>query len=500
MSFFWRRDYPVFSLEAGIMLLMAAILGGILVLLLGRINTTLGALLSGLLSVLVLVLQFDLRLEFLLPLAVVMALLSWRMKDRFYLNAMPVLIVLIVAAWLDSGVMPGDRTTTAEAKSDLPPVVHIVLDAFIGLEGLPEHSATPVIRQDLVDFFYRWGFQVFPEAYSRFATTGDSMYTGFNFRHDGASQYFQELSFRRGHTMQDNAWFDRFAGLGYRFNIYQTEFLDFCGTHASQTDNCWTYQQPNVPSVAHMPGAWQRARALTGVLLDQSWMYRPLIPHLFVSGRTPIGVHNPEVFSRLSGGITEASNGTLHFAHVLLPHGPFTFEPDCSVNYSGADIHRSAGGEHEPLQPDSVYAYRNLNYFKQIQCAIGSLEQLFGAMRDSGAFDRSLIILQGDHGSLIAPRPPNTLNAGNLTSEDFKAHYSTLFALRSPAGTYSVDERNLSLATLLETLAWNIDAVLNKQVELLELPQGHDPELTSSHVFLSGSDPAQRVDVDIFED
>lgn len=501
LSFLWRRDYPLWSVETGLLLLLVILAAAVIAVVLTYVRPRLRNLFAALLIALVFTLQFDLKLEWLAPVLAGLLMAAWFLRSDFFRAAGPVLLVLVAGAWLDSrtGQVAGQDQFAVEENRELPPVLHIVLDAFVGLDGLPPYEASLVIQQDLAYFFRSFGFTVYPRAYSRFATTGDSLYAAFNFRHDGASEYLKEVSFRRGHAMQTNAYLDPLARSGYRFRMYQTDFLDFCATHPQATERCWNYSQPNVASIPKVPGAWQRTRMLAGVLLGQSGLLRHVMSRTGWLQGLNIAVHDPRVFDILAKEVLADPGGKLFFAHVLLPHGPFAFAPDCSISYAANPLVRTSGYKNEPPMPERVYEARNMLYFQQIQCALTSLESLFLGMRSAGVYDDFIIVLHGDHGSLIGQHPPNVLNRNRLTADDYRAHFSTLFAVRMPGGEFHVADDTLPLGTLLEALSRQLadqgvspDVTLDEQVSRLQ-------EKSAPYIYLSGSNPGLRVDIDIFE-
>ena len=94
--------------------------------------------------------------------------------------------------------------------------------------------------------------------------------------------------------------------------------------------------------------------------------------------------------------------------------------------------------------------YRTLRYFEQADCALLTLRQLFEEMKSRDIFDRAYIVLHGDHGSQVSKNYPAVQNIETLTVDDYRAHYSTLFAVKSPFGEFELDPRALPISTLLE--------------------------------------------------
>ena len=214
-----------------------------------------------------------------------------------------------------------------------------------------------------------------------------------------------------------------------------------------------------------------------------------------------MAVHDPRVFGALREDILSEPNGHLFFAHVLLPHPPFAFLHDCSVSYQSDRLYRSSAFSNEHDLNDSVYEVRNNLYFEQMDCALLSLRQIFYELQKNSVFERSIIVIHGDHGSLIANVLPRVQNLDKLTTEHYRAHYSTLFAVRFPQTEFSVDDRALPLNALMEGYSRSIQQYVTKGSTSGSI-SGSVPVDTSdleSYVYLLGSIPMQRVEIDIFE-
>jgi hypothetical protein len=65
-----------------------------------------------------------------------------------------------------------------------------------------------------------------------------------------------------------------------------------------------------------------------------------------------------------------------------------------------------------------------------------------------------------------------------LNGEDYRAHYSTLFAVKRPFGQFELDPRALPIATLLEEFSKT----------LAKTEQGQNIEVSSQNVLTNGED------------
>ena len=89
--------------------------------------------------------------------------IAWLFRSNFELYTLPILLTLIVGAYLDSfednGYVHSDGKPTS-INSELPPVIHILLDGFIGADGLPPYPASEILRDEIKEFFEIYNFQI----------------------------------------------------------------------------------------------------------------------------------------------------------------------------------------------------------------------------------------------------------------------------------------------------------------------------------------------------
>ena len=503
LSFLWRRSYDVLTPETGILFLAILTFSAFASILVWKAPQPARSLWLVLLTCLALMVQFNLRVAGLALCGLLGLLLALRVKDSYHRYGIPVLLALIAGAYFDAVRQQSSNATVRHPVSQdagLPPVVHIMLDAFIGTEGLPPYPATGILKDSINSFFEKYGFRVFSRAYTRYVSTGNSVYSGFNFRHDNYSQYAQEVLNKQEHHLKPNALFDAVVDAGYGLNIFQTEFIDFCENNKDSLEICWSYQQPNVSAVPEFSSLALKVRMLYGVLFSQSSLLKEKLRSRGWIHNWHIPYHDPRLFQRLSEGLSNEPGGKYFFSHLLLPHGPYSYQHDCSINMDSPVWARHPGFEDEGILSPEIYEIRYMQYFEQVDCALSSLGQVFDEMQNSGWFDESIIVLHGDHGSLIAEHLPDLRLQESLTSADYRAHYSTLFAIKLPGGKFELDRRVLPLSLLLEEFARTVQL----QSSTGNAPQTFmsdttvSPEKLNPYVYLLSGPALHRVDIDIF--
>ena len=269
-------------------------------------------------------------------------------------------------------------------------------------------------------------------------------------------------------------------------------------------DRCWQYEQPNIVTIKDAESVYLRATMLARVLIDQSTVLTVLVASKGWSWFLDkgIAVHDPRVFTRLKSDLINKAGGRFYFANVLLPHGPYVFKADCSISYDSPVWAMHANIKNEPVISDEIIEIRLMKYFEQVYCALNSLSQLFEDMKTNGIFEKSIILLHGDHGSRIGKYRAKYENIGQLTASDYRSDFSTLFAVKIPGQGGRVDNRVLSLSLLLETFSNAVkEIVANNETPVRfsqKLPD--EPEKVGSYVYLLGAHPRTRVNINIFED
>jgi len=128
-------------------------------------------------------------------------------------------------------------TQANHARGKLPPLVHIVLDGHIGVDGLPtDIGASIQSKKAILEFYGQHEFDIYGRAYSRYGHTRASLATAFNF--DGVSPPDDYL---RQTVMTKNRYLEQMDQLGYAINVYQTEYLKICHDKQKFEARCTTY-------------------------------------------------------------------------------------------------------------------------------------------------------------------------------------------------------------------------------------------------------------------
>ena len=341
--------------------------------------------------------------------------------------------------------------------ADLPPIIHVVLDGHIGIEGIPvDIGGGEALRDSLREFFGKWGFRLYGRAYSKYFMTYDSISNLINGKASAIDADLVDITTHTGKPgwkPAQNEYFRKLADRGYRIRVYQTDYLDFCQDFSGKIEYCYRYpsSSPQLVRALDLP-AMEKAELIIGSYTDKSAVVNMLrilynkSRSLIASSGLPgwerknyafssLGV--PEVIRQLQTDLSQASRGRLFFAHLLLPHGPYIWDETCRMR-DDSDTWLSRRLDHEDLLSHSNPEYREKAYgiyFQQVVCTMSLLDNLLESLDKNGLLENATVIIHGDHGSRITINDPVAPMEAIATDRDYIDAFSTLFAIRSPGIT-----------------------------------------------------------------
>lgn len=466
VSFLKFQEYPLLSAEALYLAGWIAALGvalGAMVRWGGRI----GASLVITAAVLVFVdFQFEIRLTYLAAGGAVVVVAGW----FFVRAAMPVLAVAAAVVFISTLVLPPQLrqpdvvlASAADVRPELSPVIHVILDEQIGVEGI--ETDTPwerKAREDLKAFYLNSGFRLFGAAYSNYGETFDSIPNLLNGSLTLKRHSYVETGADGLPALKKNAYLKRLSGLGYRVRVYQSKYFNYCEAEGVSLLSCASYNYTGLGNLnALSDDPLVRAELVLARFLNRSRIYglaRSLYQRAAVTGFLKLRrIENNNFaplasypfFERIERDIAAGVRGQVLFAHLLIPHRPFMFDANCNL------VLDHSYDEMEHGSPEWLAAYRRA-YYEQVACTTRRMKGLFDALRQAGIYDSATIIVHGDHGSRITPRPIRTSTWDSFSLADRRAYFSTLFAIKRPGLPGGYDDRLISLARLVGAAATSI--------------------------------------------
>lgn len=377
--------------------------------------------------------------------------------------------MLLSTLWsaASSHTAPADKQSGAGAgaPSNLSVVVHVVLDEHAGLAALNDDvPGGKRVRELLTGFYLRNGFRLFPRAFSQSVETRDSLGSLFNGIPvaDAESVIVRE---RDKLFLTSNGYLGQWGSQGYKIDVLQSSYLDFCRGAGGSISRCDTYLHDgyDTDSLAGMPALdrvslifQMYGSSVSLVKLARLAVRRyagrigfdgglPAGPTRWVDRVGPLAAMSP--LDGLIDRLRDAMGGKVYFAHLLMPHYPYVYDPGCQVRtpVSAWQMRSDENWTNTPESRKQRYAL----YFQQIECTVMKLQQLFDAMKERGVYDNAVIVIHGDHGSRITRFKPEPENRARMELADYLDGFSTLFVCKGPTVPSGIDTRMLPLSALL---------------------------------------------------
>lgn len=362
-----------------------------------------------------------------------------------------------------------------KTNTKLPPIVYLILDEHGGVGAIPQDTPRGVqLKQSLILFYQQEKFRLYGNVYSHYPNTYNSIPNLLNFTTLAMDNAYFHVSDNR--QLEQNYFFSLLAKKGYQFRIYQPgDYLDYCKVPGVPVASCYSAPTVSAGLLQLTTTSWlSRLRFLWSTYLLRSPLYQLFLYPVY---KAQVFLHDhgfarfnsqwDEVhdvshlpmlttFAQLRNDIAQHNDaGTVFFAHILAPHGPYAYNADCQL------LPIDQWRQRHVLMPfiqttpairEQVYAA----YEGQVSCVQSQLQLLFAAMRTAGIYDQAIIIIHGDHGSRIALHVPEAANSAVLTQQDFSDFYQTLFAVKAPDYAVGYDQHFFDLQTLLADVTHSI--------------------------------------------
>ena len=403
----------------------------------------------------------------LLVIFMTLAVLVRRFEKTVTLSVTAFLCVFVISTFLRSGFEGGPDRALAVPQVDAlkrgpPRFIHLILDAHLGIEGIPDDTDyARELKRKIKQFYQRYGFELYGGAYSHYFDTGDSIPNLVNFSAESVNKVFITGE-RPPYALQQNRYFQFLTSMGYRIHVIHGDWVDFCASPDAQPYSCtklgW-YALNNVAKLdipvftktttvlASFVASYTRYQGILNLyerrvrpfLLSRGVVVPVINPESLWTKRMiyPFSVNAMVALDTLSTRIQQLTPGHMLFAHVILPHSPYVYREDCSpraIAESMDDL------EEVPLELRTAEdrSVRYDQYLRQMECLYVRLDELFQGMQSSGVFGDSIIIVHGDHGGRLGLGLPTFKEQDQLTPADYADGLSTLFAVKLPgkAGGY----------------------------------------------------------------
>ena len=496
LAMLWHHQYPIFSIEIVLLLVIFLLLAGLMSMLLQQycrsavVNIVL---VTGLM--LVFLVQFNLFFIGLVATMTSGLVFSMILGEKFPTTLLVVIAALIAGSYFDNRI---DRfrnvpeLDTAQTQSRQGSLIHILMDGFIGPDGLPQTDEVQNFRAEMMAFFEAHEFQLYTRAYSHYGNTMDSMTRALNFRNDDENIYIRTVVLHEPISFRENAWFSALSNFGYPIVVYQNESVNYCDVTPSVVDHCNVFAIPNLKTVhSGVDDIGTRASLLLHNLLRQSIMITKIMGDYKKLNDWGVSTYDKRMLAKLARDV-QLHPEFAYFAHIMLPHSPYVYRQDCSLDYESESWLRYPATTGLVGNSDESRRRRYEKFVPQAKCALRELGVLFKALQKHGLYDRATIVVHGDHGTAGYNYSPSVHNMDKLSFRDLRDMFSTLFAVKYPGGSFSVNKQIISLNVLT---AQTISEITGKSHEELGISVVSEDE---PFVYLHDIEPLKRVYVDIF--
>jgi hypothetical protein len=362
-------------------------------------------------------LQREVSRFFVLPVAAVagaivvgVIALMVRTQERFY----TMLVTFALAMLGTHAVRAAAFHPTPYAVSTSKPghVLHLILDEHMGPGGLPQdiaecRRASQAIRKT----FQRAGFELFPNAFSNYPTTFDSIPSLLNRELLSRRREFLRApapDLRGIYHVNAEKFLSEYRKRGYAVRVLQYSGIDF----ADGNDKEATEYAETLAPVARIPGAWtDRFRLLVGHYQASDRLlaaFKGFFPFRF--GLRMIFPLSAEAVwpGLLADIIASASGPTVFLAHILSPHSPYVYHRDGSMR----EIPEWLNDEDYERLDRRTYEERYSRYAEQLEHVESQIEWLLSRLEEKGLLDAMTIVVHGDHGSRILMRRTGLASIG----------------------------------------------------------------------------------------
>ena len=316
------------------------------------------------------------------------------------------------------------RPTVSVADSNRQLILYIVADGHEGLGWLP--TAVPEgDKREVEDFYLSNGFRLYEKAYSFYFQTKYAIPQILHNRIDLAKTI----------RARENPLFDQWKNKNYKIHVFQSSILNFCVRGEME---CFTYSPSSTEGVPSL-SPWEVAQIEFVQFVQARPHWRSLasrLPksYLFRSFRSAVPVLS--AFEKMREQLPEITGPTVFFAHLLIPHSPFMLDRECKArSVPSWDVPQWYPEVPDALKQRTLGEFYS-HYFEQVGCLNNQLSTLFSDLRRFKLWEKTTIIIHGDHGSRIVRNSP-TENLEAIGMDELRASYGTHLAVRFGTGNRS---------------------------------------------------------------
>ena len=339
--------------------------------------------------------------------------------------------------------------TKSSGGEQLPPIVHLMLDSYMGLDGMnAPDTHFGDLRQQQEQFYRSHGFQVYPGAYSRHAKTVNSLPEFLSY---GTAKRATAVRNIQNEVAAPLNYFIDLDHKGYRISVLAPSVVDFCPNQPLTM--CSNYNRSDLSNLdgsglsvgdrARVIGLTMMEFSVLAVLVtatvdfNLAKMTGSTERHSFNRAKI-LSLTGMRQLDRVSRDLATLRRGEVRFMHLLVPHDPLIMDANCKILPEPDWI-----DEHGP----APLAKRDTAYARQVRCMTEvGLKNFMAALEKTQAGRKAIVIIQGDHGARTVDHLP-LANSPVADARSMTVTYSAFFAIRVPgqpaasiSGQFALDE------------------------------------------------------------
>lgn len=459
--------YPVFKAEVALLVLVLLVAAGVATALHRLAQPRLSFIFTGLFLAVLIDLGATITMDTFYVVVGVIAVLAW-FRERVVLKlaiAAFASVLLFQTIGLLTGigrpVSPDNEAkrlqAAAGANAALPPVIHLMLDSYMGLDGMSAPDTNfGSLRQHQEAFYLSKGFQLYPQAYSRHGKTVNSLPEMYSYGKGQRASSPRNVQFT---TAPELAYFADLDRKGYRTSVSTPSFVDLCVNQP--LTRCRNYNRSDLSAMAASDlSVTDRARVIGLTLVELSDFAAIVAAMTDLQIAKLTGSQDRHLFNRtklysltgfaqldaFTADLATLKRGEARFVHLLLPHDPYVMDEKCRLLPEARWI-----DEHGPAS----FADRDAAYARQVRCMTdGALARMLAALDRTEAGRSAIVLIQGDHGSRTIDGVP-TSEGPAPNHRAMTVTHSAFFALRVPGEAAAIRPGRAALDELFGGFAAN---------------------------------------------
>jgi len=431
--------------------------------------------LSALIATLVLFLILDLYLMDVVDALIgaidfgLLALLCWLLRARIvFILGIGSLAFAVSVALTAQPLDPPEWSMAQATKphSELPPVVHVILDEHCGTDCFPAEVMSDSARATAQQAYVNRGFAVWTGVMSTDHASRLSLTAMMNPSTASPETLQGRSSGGFEYALTKNEYFEQMTSAGYRIRVLQNSYLNFCPPLQPENIECRTYQHNSAGILRYLDLSLNERFVLLAGLADWSAQHGndTIVYRQLLNTRLGVAVKHwqttnahrrlqplvaQRALARVASDLATASPGNVYVAHLLIPHQPYIFDENCQVLTveKWTDLQ-----EPSTLITESSRRERYFRYKAQVTCTDQMVTALLDGLAANEHLQNAIIILHGDHGSRIGPTLYSRISPQYEPSDHKRDFYSAFFAVHLPAGRPGVKDFDL----LLPEAFWSV--------------------------------------------